>query len=163
MVDVLNCGADGGKLHRIDDVKVNPQVAVGDQYTILVTHSTDAWINKAYCRLSLWDGGQNLAQSGSIVVNPRESVITKFIGTMPNHSMYLKVSLQAEILGFVEECQDGQELFIKLAPTNEGTTPIDVEEPEPPGEDETIMDWIMDNIVLILMLILIIILVIKFG
>lgn len=163
MVDVLNCGADGGKLHRIDDIKVNSQVAEGDQYTIIVTHSTDAWINKAYCRLSLWDGGQLLAQSGSIVVNPRESVITKFTGAMPNHNLYLKVSLQAEILGFVEECQDGQELFIKLAPINEDTTPIDVEEPEGPGEDETVMDWLMDNLVFILILVLVIILVIKFG
>ena len=163
MVDVLNCGKDGGKLHRIDDVKVNPKVAEGDQFTILVTHSTDAWINKAYCRLSLWDGGHNLAQSGSVVVNPRESVITKFTGTMPNHSLYLKVSLQAEILGFVEECQDGQELFIKIAPTNEDTTPIDVEEPEEPEDDETISDWLMDNIVFILLLVLVIILVIKFG
>lgn len=163
MVDVLNCGADGGKLHRIDSVKVNPQVVTGERYDIIVTHSTDAWINSAYCRLSLWNGGDLLAESGSVLVRARESVITKFTGLMPGNDLYLNVSIQAEILGFVEECQDGQEVYIKLAPPGEDTQPIDIDDPDDASEDETLQEWIMDNLVSVLLLVLVIILVIKFG
>lgn len=163
MVDVLYCGKDGGKLHRIDSVKVNPQTAEGGRYDILVTHSTDAWIGSDYCRLSLWNGSELMAESGSIIVRPRESVITKFTGIMPNRDLYLNISLQAEIFGYIEECQDGREVYLKLAPRGEPTTPIDVEEDEYDEYEETLSEWIMENIVLIMVLLLIIILVIKFG
>lgn len=163
MVDVLYCGKDGGKLHRIDSVKVNPQIAEGGRYDIIVTHSTDALIGSAYCRLSLWNGSALIGESGSIVVRPRESVITKFTGIMPGHDMYLNISLQAELYGFIEECQDGREVYVKLAPPGESTEPIDVETDDDDDDDESISDWLMDNIVLVLMLVLVIILVIKFG
>ena len=165
MVDCLSCSKDGTKEHRITALDVNPQVKEGDQYTILVSHTIKAWFGTRYCRICLYDGNENIADSGSVRIAAKTTEITKFTGIMPGHDLYLKASLQAEAFGFVEDCQDAVDILIRLAPPGTPTIPIIPEEPEEeqPEDDETIQDWIMDNIVLVLMLVLVIILVIKFG
>ena len=165
MVDCLSCSKDGTKEHRITALDVNPQVKQGDQYTILISHTIKAWFGTRYCRICLYDGNNNVANSGSIRIAAKTTEITKFTGVMPDHDVYLKASLQAEAFGFVEDCQDSVDILIRLAPPGAPTIPIIPEEPDEngPEDDETIQDWIMDNIVLILMLVLVIILVIKFG
>lgn len=163
MVDCLSCSKDGTKEHRITALDVNPQVQEGDRYTILISHTIKAWFGTRYCRICLYDGNENVADSGSIRIAANTTEVTKFTGIMPNHDLYLKASLQAEAFGFVENCQDAVDILIQLAPPGESTIPIIPDEPNDDDDDETIMDWIMENIVLILMLVLVIVLVIKFG
>lgn len=164
MVDCLSCSKDGTKEHRITGLDVNPQVKEGDQYTILVSHVIKAWFGTRYCRICLYDGNTNVADSGSIRIGANQTQITKFTGIMPNHDLYLKASLQAEAFGFVEDCQDAVNILVRLAPPGADTIPIVPVEPgEDDGDEETLSEWIMENIVLIMVLLLIIILVIKFG
>ena len=166
MVDCLSCSKDGTKEHRITALDVNPQVKQGDQYTILISHTIKAWFGTRYCRICLYDGTNNISNSGSIRIAANTTQITKFTGVMPDHDVYLKASLQAEAFGFVEDCQDAVDILIRLAPPGAPTIPIIPDEPDEDDDDdddETIQDWIMDNIVLILMLVLVIILVIKLG
>jgi len=165
MVDCLSCSKDGTKEHRIIAIDVNPQVAEGGQYTILISHVIKAWFGTRYCRICLYEGNRNIADSGSIRIGANQTQITKFTGMMPNHDLYFKASLQAEAFGFVEDCQDAVDILVKRAPYGEPTIPIIPDEPDEDDDDddETIQDWIMDNIVLILVLVLVIILIIKFG
>lgn len=165
MVDCLSCSKDGTKEHRITALDVNPQVKKGDRYTIIVSHTIKAWFGTRYCRICLYDGNENVADSGSVRIAAKTTQTTKFTGIMPGHDLYLKASLQAEAFGFVEDCQDAVDILIRLAPPGAPTIPIIPDEPDEddPEDEETIQDWIMDNIVLILMLVLVIILVIKFG
>lgn len=165
MVDCLSCSKDGTKEHRITSLDVNPQVKEGDRYTILVSHVIKAWFGTRYCRICLYDGNTNIADSGSIRIGANQTQITKFTGVMPSHDLYLKASLQAEAFGFVEDCQDAVDILVRLAPPGAVTIPIIPDEPsdDDDEDDETLSEWIMENIVLIMVLLLIIILVIKFG
>ena len=175
MVDCLRCGQDGTKEHRITGLDVSPRVKEGDTYTIIVYHAIKAWWGSRYCRICLYDGNTKISQSGSIKIGAGQEVATKFTGTMPDHSLNLRASLQAEILGFVENCQDAVDIYIKLATLSESTIPIiptndfgsdsstlPSDDDDGDDDDVSIFEWIMDNVVLILGLILIIIIVIKF-
>lgn len=165
MVDCLSCPKDGTKEHRITSIDVNPQVKEGDRYTILISHVIKAWFGTRYCRICLYDGNTNVANSGSIRIAAKTKEVTKFTGIMPNHDLYLKASLQAEAFGFVEDCQDAADILIRLAPPGSPTIPIVPEEPDENNDedDEDVIDWLIENTVIILLLVLVIILVIKFG
>lgn len=158
----LNCGP-GGLLNylKIKRVVANSQVKPGDTYHIYVdvANKNPLFISK-YGRTCLYEGESVLAQSKSFKLQAGEYYYHEFTGIMPDHDLYLNISLVEEYLGFGEECEDGHQIVIQKSST---TIPVDPEPPLEPSEDQDIGLWIMDNIVLILILLLVIILVLKFG
>ena len=148
----------------IKRVIFDEQVKPGDTYHIYVDIETDAILLGDYGRVCLYSGNEPIAKSGSFYLKKGEKFSTVFTGAMPAKDLYLNVSLVDEqVYGFTD-CADGRAVLIKAG---DATIPADPIPPEPePGDDkndESITDWLMDNVVLVLMLVLIIILVIKFG
>lgn len=149
----------------IDRVTYDEQVKPGDTYHIYVDIGTKAILLGDYGRVCLYNGSEVIANSGSFYLKKDEKFSITFTGMMPYEDLYLNVSLVDEqIYGFTD-CADGQAVYIKAGTETILVDPI----PEEPGEDddevddESISDWLMNNIVLVLMLVLVIILVIKFG
>ncbi|MCK5641250.1 MAG: hypothetical protein KAJ19_10645 [Gammaproteobacteria bacterium] len=148
----------------IDRVTYDEQVKPGDTYHIYIDVGTKAILLGDYGRVCLYNGSQVIAQSKSFYLKKDEKFSISFTGTMPDEDLYLNVSLVDEqVYGFTD-CADGQAVHIKKGAVTIPVDPIPSEPGEGDDEDEqSIIDWLMDNIVLVLMLVLVIILVIKFG
>ena len=170
---------------KIVDVLANPQVAHNEFYTIIVQVKSTVWIGAGWGRVCIYDGLNVIHDSGSFKIAAGETLDVVLNGTMPNHDLTnLKVSIIEEMLGFVEMCRDAKYCSILLAAQGEPTHPPVYPTPpipdtpgvEPPEDfpwwdpagwgsdgDESLGDWIMENLVLVLILILVIIIIIKFG
>lgn len=138
------------------------QVKPGDVYHIYVDVRTNALLLGDYGRVCLYDGSNKIAYSESFYLKQSEKYQTTFTGVMPDHDLYLNVSLVDEQIYGLSDCADGQAIQIKKGLTTISIDPI----PPDTGEDGDAVDWmewISENIVLILVLILFIILIIKFG
>lgn len=173
MVKCLRCAPEGTSVQKITGFNVNPQVRSGDTYELIIYHTKRRIIGSTYSRISIWDGAKLIMESGSIRCHYHQETITKFKGIMPNHNLILRASLQIEGLGFLEECEDGVDIFIKLAPSGSMTMPTkpddkyipesSVNDNDDDNGDDSISDWIMDNLIIVLVLLILMILLLKFG
>lgn len=148
----------------IDYVRYDEQVKPGDTYHIYVEVRTSMVLLGDYGRVCLYSGSDKIASSKSFYLKKGEKFQQSFTGIMPNADLYLNVSLVDEQIYGFSDCADGQAVHIR-----KGTYTIKVDpiSPDPAdddsGDEEEIMDWIMDNLVWILVLVLFIIIILKFG
>jgi len=164
----LNCPPNSNYLKGIliDRVVYDQQVKPGDTYHIYVDVIQKSLLLGDYGRVCIYDGDDVIAKSKSFYLKINEKIQVSFSGIMPDRDLYLNASLVDEqIYGFTN-CADGRTIHIKQGTV---TLPIDPI-PDEPGvddddgdDDESILDWLMDNIVLVLSLLIVIILLMKFG
>lgn len=137
MVHNLHCSGDGREYHKIDKLEFTPQVKPGEHYTI-ITYTSRKWYAGVYQRISLFEGSNLISDSGSIDLDRDEIIKTIFTGVMPDRDLYLNVSLQSEVFGIRESCEDSRDFIITKSYF---TTDIPSIEPDtPPTEDESDVD-----------------------
>lgn len=142
MVDCLQCSEDDS-FHNIDDLEYNENVRAGDKYTIVVYTSRKWYSTSGYQRLCLWEGGNEIANSGSIHLGRDEVKKTIFTGIMPNHDMIMNISLQNEVLGMIEGCEDGRDFIIRLSDITSQIPSPYIPSPPPSEKPESISEpWI---------------------
>lgn len=162
-----NCPPGYGKGLRLYDVQWDPKVKPGDTYNIYIDVENKSLLVGDWGRVCVWEQMNLIAKSGSFYSVKDELYTVHVSGIMPDHDLYLNVSLVDEQIYKLTTCVDGKTILIKASTITEHVDPTPPV-PPPPEEStdeggEDMIQWIMDNMVWILVLILFIIIILKFG
>lgn len=142
---------------EISAIHMDKSVPVGGLWNIYVDIYNNSWISGDNGKICIYEGDTVITQTETFELGPDKTIRKHLSGIMPDHDLYLNVSVVKEWSAFTR-CEDGFAGFIKMGPfdpAHPGDTP--------PQDEESVINWIKDNLVLVLVLILIIIIMLKFG
>lgn len=144
---------------ELSSVEVDNSVPAGERWHMYIDVYNNSWVNGDKGKICIYEGEQVIAKTETFYLGPDKTIRKILTGVMPDHSLYLNVSLVKE-WGSLTRCEDGYAAYIPIGEYD----PIDPGDIPPQDVDDADLGtWIMDNLVLVLVLFLIIIIILKFG